>query len=287
MSDVFAMAEGQFGKVVVIELCHDLVSHSHSEIQFSYWLAGGQCYGRVGEASACCSEVQAMVINRYQAHDAKLVQADAPATLLILYLNEAWFDQNFSTHLGPIYFQMAQLTQTQDMRGKSWDLMKKILFSNVRDIASIQEDVQALVRLTLDNNPHLVVPKTNAIRRKMLDYRLRLALTHLSDNMTERDLINKLSKLVGVSRSRLYTLFKKELQSTPKLIRNSILIDAVTHHLALPKVDLSQLSQKLGFSTSANFSRFFRGHKGVTPTTYKKQITTRAQNEFKQHDTTR
>jgi AraC-like DNA-binding protein len=272
MGDIFAMAEGQFGKVVVIELCHSLVPHSHPEIQFSYWLAGGQCNGRVGEASASCSESQAMVINRYQAHDAELMQAHLPATLLVVYLNEEWFDQHFSNQFGPIHFQLGQLTHTSEMRSKSWELMQKILFVNDRDMASIQEDVQALIRLTLDNNPHLAVPKTNANRRKMLDYRLRLALTHLSDNMTEQGLMKNLSKSVGVSRSRLYELFKKELQSTPKLIWNSVLIEAVVHHLAQPEMDLSRISEKLGFSTAANFSRFFRGHKGVTPTTYKKQI---------------
>ena len=99
--------------------------------------------------------------------------------------------------------------------------------------------------------------------------------------------MKNLSKSVGVSRSRLYELFKKELQSTPKLIWNCMLIEAVVHHLTKPEMGLSRVSEKLGFSTAANFSRFFRGHKGVTPTTYKKQITTRAQNEFKQHDTTR
>ena len=287
MGDIFVMAEGQFGKVVVIELCHKLVPHSHPEIQFSYWLAGGQCKGKVGEASVSCNETQAMVINRYQAHDAHLMQAHLPATLLVVYLNEEWFDQHFSTQLGPIHFQLGQLTHTSEMRSKSWELMQKILFVNDRDIASIQDDVQALIRLTLDNNLHLVIPKTNAIRRKMLDYRLRLALTHLSDNMTEHGLMKNLSKSVGVSRSRLYELFKKELQSTPKLIWNCMLIEAVVHHLTKPEMGLSRVSEKLGFSTAANFSRFFRGHKGVTPTAYKKQITTRAQNEFKQHDTTR
>ena len=272
MGDIFAMVEGQFGKVVVIELCHKLVLHSHPEIQFSYWLAGGQCNGRVGDVSACCSETQAIVVNRYQAHDAELAQAYMPATLLVVYLNEDWFDHNFSTQVGPIHFQLGQLIHTSEMRSKSWDLMQKILFSKVRDIKSIQDDVQALIRLTLDNNLHLVVSKTNAIRRKMLDYRLRVALTHLSDNMTEHGLMKNLSKSVGVSRSRLYELFKKELQSTPKLIWNSVLIDAVVHNLASHEMDLSRVSEKLGFSTAANFSRFFRRHKGVTPSTYKKKI---------------
>lgn len=283
MSDVFAMAEGQFGKVVVIELCHDLVSHSHSEIQFSYWLAGGQCYGMVGEALACCSETQAMGINRYQAHDEKLAHADVPVTMLILYLNEAWVDQHFSVQASPIHFQIGQLIHTPDMRRKSWELMQKVLFSSVKDIACIEADVKALVMLTIDNNPEATVPKPNAIRRKMLDYRLRRILNHLRENTTEHDLMKNLSKSVGISRSRLYELFKQELQSTPKLIWNSVLIDSATQQIAQLGVDLSHVSQKLGFSTAANFSRFFRRHKGVTPTSYRKEISAHVLNELKHH----
>ena len=65
---------------------------------------------------------------------------------------------------------------------------------------------------------------------------------------------------------------KKELQTTPKLILNSVLIDSAMKHMAQSKVDLSHVSNKLGFSTAANFSRFFRGHQGVTPTCYKKEL---------------
>lgn len=272
MSDVFAMVEGQFGKVVVLELCHDLVPHSHAEIELSYWLAGGHCIGLVGDELACCCENHAIGINRYQAHDTKLLNADEPATLLMLYINEDWFDQHFATHVGPISFQVGQLKQNLDMKSKCWDVMKKILFSNFKNMESIEADVKALITLTLENNRDSAVSKPNAVRRKMLDYRLRLALSHLRENMTEQDLMKNLSKSVGISRSRLYELFKNELQSTPKLIWNSVLIDAVIQHMAKNGADLSQVSQKLGFSTPANFSRFFRGHKGVTPSTYKKEI---------------
>ena len=271
MSDVFAVVEGEFGKVVVLELFHDLVPHSHAEIQLSYWVAGGQCFGNVGGSPVSCSDTQAIGVNRYQAHDASLGEATNSVTMLTLYLNETWFDEHFASHAGPISFKSAQLSQNCDMKNQCWSLMQAIFFSSPIDPSSIEDHVKLLLRLTIENNLDLTTDVSHTKRRKMLDYRLRQALTHLRDNMTQVDLMKTLSQTVGVSRSRLYELFKKELQTTPKLILNSVLIDSAIKHMAQSKMDLSHVSKKLGFSTAANFSRFFRGHQGVTPTCYKKE----------------
>lgn len=272
MSDVFAVVEGEFGKVVVLELCHDLVPHSHVEIQLNYWVAGGECLSNVGGSPVRCSETQVICINRYQAHDESLGETIFPVTMLTLYLNEAWFDENFASHAGPISFKSAQLSQNCDMKRQCWSLMQAILFSSPSDLSSIEEHVKLLLRLTIENNLDLTTDLSHTKRRKMLDYRLRQALTHLRDNMTQVDLMKTLSQTVGISRSRLYELFKKELQTTPKLILNTLLIDSAIKHMAQSTADLSNVSKKLGFSTAANFSRFFRGHQGVTPTCYRKEL---------------
>jgi AraC-like DNA-binding protein len=272
MSDVFAVVEGEFGKVVVLELCHDLVPHSHAEIQLNYWVAGGECLSDVGGSSVRCSETQAIGINRYQAHDESLGEATISVTMLTLYLNETWFDEHFASHTGPINFKSAQLSQTCEMKSQCWALMQTILFATPNDSSSIEAHVKALLTLTIESNLDITTPLSHTVRRKMLDYRLRQALSHLRENMTQLNLMKTLSQTVGISRSRLYELFKKELQTTPKLILNSLLIDSAIKHMAQSTVDLSHVSKKLGFSTAANFSRFFRGHQGVTPTCYRKVL---------------
>lgn len=271
MSNVFAMVEGKFGKVEVIELCHSLVPHSHSEIQLSFWLAGGQCVGMVGDQTVSCGPNQAIGINSYQAHHVMLSRADEPVTLLTLYLTESWFDQHFANQFGPVSFKTAQLTQSIGMKAKCWDLMQKILFASIKDATRIEEDVRMLLQITLEGHIKTDDASVKTHRRKMLDFRLRQALRYMHDNMTQVDLMKSISKTVGVSRSRLYELFKNELQTTPKLILNSVLIESAVKHMSDSQTDLSHVSRQLGFSTAANFSRFFRGHKGVTPSSYRKQ----------------
>lgn len=269
MSEVFSMFEGSFGKVVVIEINHDLVPRAHSELQFGYWLSGGQSRGRVGDHSVVYSEGQAVAINRYQTHDLLLKDATEPVMLLKLYLHEAWFDKHFNHCGAPIGFQNAQLIHTDEMKSMCWQLTQKILFTK-KNSPTIETDVIALLQTTLKSKVTDQNPSPNTGYRKKLDDRLNLALRCIHDHMTEPNLMERLPKLVGVSRSRLYELFKDELQSTPNLIWNCALLDNATKRIVEKQEDFAIVSSQLGFSTAANFSRFFRGYTGVTPTTYRK-----------------
>ncbi len=279
MSEIFAMVEGEFGKVVVIEVQHSLVPHAHSEIQMIYWLGGGHCQVQVGDERVVCDETIAIGVNRYQAHDMTLAPSAAPSMMLKLHLHESWFDANLNTQDEPVVFLTAQLKVTDEVKAKYCALMQKTLFAAQADKAQIADDVKALLQLTLQSNRESVLSSSIARRRKMVDYRLRLALSYMRLNFEEADLINSLTKAVGLSRSRLYELFKNELQTTPKLVRNSVLIDSAINGMRQPYVNFSLLSSKLGFSTAANFSRFFRGHKGVTPSAYRKKLRVSAQQE--------
>jgi len=268
MSKIFSMVEGSFGKVVVIEACHDLVMHAHSELEFGYWLSGGQCRFGVSDRAVVCSESQAIAINKYQAHDLSLNDAAEPVMLLQLYLCESWFDEQF-THLGaPISFQNAQLIHTDEMKTRCWQLTQKILFAN-QNSQTVENDVVALLQATITSCITDANSYQNAVRKKNLDDRLRLALSCIQDNITNPNLIQILPKLVGVSRSRLYELFKDELQSTPNLIRNCALLDNAMKRIVDKQQDLAFISEQLGFSAAANFSRFFRENTGVTPTAFR------------------
>jgi AraC-like DNA-binding protein len=283
MSEVFSMVEGRFGKVVVFEVCHDLVPHVHSELEFGYWLGGGQCRGHVSDESVVYSESQAVRVNRYQAHDLLLSDVTESVMMLKLYIDEVWFDEHFTHRGAPISFQKAQLIHTDAMKTKCWELTQKILFTKKNPLA-IENDVVTLLQITIDNNMTDTNPYPNNVRRKMLDYRLYLALSCINDNMTKLDLVQSLSKLVGVSRSRLYELFKDELQSTPNLIWNCVLLENATKRIVEKQEDLALVSAQLGFSTAANFTRFFRGHKGVTPTTYRKGMCTPSTKPTERHE---
>ncbi len=270
MSELFAKINGDFGKVVVVELCHGLVPHAHPEIQFIYWLAGAHCTGTVGDEIVDFSESNAVGVNRYQAHNVKIPKGSDPVTMLMIDVDESWFDRNFSVNGVPISFNRANFSQTCEVRRLCWSVMEKIVFFKENNASDIEEDVRKILQMTVASNTEIVDAYSASVRRKMLDYRIRTALNYMVENMTQSELLKTLPKVVGLSRSRLYELFRIELQSSPKLMLNSVLLDAAVQAMTESEADLSAVSAKLGFSSSANFSRFFRSHKGVTPTSYRK-----------------
>lgn len=270
MSELFAKIEGEFGKVVVVELSHGLAPHAHREIQFGYWLAGAHCTGTVGDELVVYGNNNAVSVNRYQAHDVKILKDSEPVMMLMIYVDESWFDKNFSINGVPTIFHRAQFVQTCEIRRLCWCVMEKMFSSKGKNAPDIEADVKELLYVTVASNAKIVNSYSTSMRRRMLDYRIRTALSYMAENMTHSGLMKNLSRVVGLSRSRLYELFKIELQSSPKLILNSVLIDAAVKAMNESDEDLSVLSAKLGFSSSANFSRFFRSHKGVTPTIYRK-----------------
>jgi AraC-like DNA-binding protein len=273
MSNFFSAVECTFGKVVVMEVCHDLVQHAHSELEFGYWLSGGQCRSRVNDQPVVCSESQAVAINRYQAHDLLLNDATESVMRLELHVREAWLDEHFTHRGSPISFQNAQLIYTDEMKAICWQLAQKILFTK-KNFQTIENDVVALLKATINGNITDTSPYPNVFRRKNLDNRLLLALSCIHDNMATPSLIKILPNLVGVSRSRLYELFKDELQSSPNLVWNCALLDSAMKQIVEKQQDLALISAQLGFSAAANFSRFFRENTGVTPTAYRKGIHT-------------
>ena len=274
MSEVFSIAEGDYGKIVVLEVHHDLVPHAHSEVQFGFWLGGGECHGIVNDEKVLYNKTQAVAINKYQSHDLAVSKDAKPVMLLMLYINEEWFDKKFSEKGGPFIFCNAQLICTQEIRSKCWVIMQTTFLVSDEKKLSIEEELLHLLTLCIEGNSSVTKKSNGSLRRKLIDYRLRQAIDLMQENLLKDKLMQWVAKKVGVSRSRLYELFKNELNSSPKMIQNCMLLEAATRYMAHTEIDMVSLSKILGFSSAANFSRFFRSHKGITPTSYRKKIAT-------------
>jgi AraC-like DNA-binding protein len=97
-----------------------------------------------------------------------------------------------------------------------------------------------------------------------------LALAYMQDPAVTVHSINDVAKHVGLSRSRLYELFQRELNSSPQVTWKSIRMQRAVHIVGVGGEDLAEVATKLGFSSAGNFSRYFRGVMGVTPSAFRK-----------------
>lgn len=82
----------------------------------------------------------------------------------------------------------------------------------------------------------------------------------------------QVADMVGLSRSRLFQLFSEQLASSPSVHWSGIRLEEAVTRLHGRAPQLTELALDLGFSTPGNFSRFFRSHRGVTPSAYRRVL---------------
>lgn len=270
MSGIYKVIEGEFGRVVVMEVCGALIAHAHSEIEIGYWLGGGEGNAKINGKIVEYRENTAVAINRYQSHTFEISNKSEVVLVMFMYINEEWFDMSCHHKGNYILITAPQMYITNEVRIRCWDLAQKIFSTNIISEREIKNDVILIIKKTFDLNGSNIAIIPNISGKRPMDYRLRNALRHMQENITQIDLMRNLSKSVGVSRSRLFEIFQKKMSSSPQQVRNSMYLDFIAEDIINSGDNLSTLARRFGFSTAANFSRFFRSHKGITPSTYRK-----------------
>lgn len=271
MGAIYSVIEGDFGRVEVRELSCNLVAHVHDQMQFVFWLGGGEAFSHVRDSVASINQDTALGTNAFQAHDLFLQANRAPAILLFLYINVDWLDDLPHLRGQAVSLTQASIKINPEIRASTWKLMQKITATKAVDLQTVNEQVTHLLRLTTEIAAKQMHPAVWSSRRKMIDYRLRQTMAYMQENLVQPSLINTIAKKVGISRSRLYELFHDELETTPKLVWSSLHLKAAIHRMMTTKDDLATIASQLGFSSAGNFSRFFRSITGVSPLTYRRQ----------------
>lgn len=101
--------------------------------------------------------------------------------------------------------------------------------------------------------------------------KLAPALTFLNNHLTERFNCKKLASLCYLSTAQFYNLFDAEFSLTPLEYRDKLLIQRAAVLLKSDGITVGEVATMLGFEDSAYFSRFFKKHKGVSPSEYIKR----------------
>jgi YesN/AraC family two-component response regulator len=84
--------------------------------------------------------------------------------------------------------------------------------------------------------------------------------------------LNEVSAILSLSRSYLSTLFKKEvgISFTQYLIH--FRLHRAIEILQKEDLPLNNVAEMVGYPNYAQFSKIFKSHKGISPTTYFKNI---------------
>lgn len=271
MVAIYSYAEGDFGRVEVREISSPLVAHVHDQLQFVFWLGGGEAFSRVLDSVECINQDVGIATNAFQSHDLFLQPNRAPAILLFLYINVGWLDDLPQVRGHAVVLKKAKIALTSETRAAIWTLMQRVTSNKFVEKKAVVDEVAHLLRLSIEAAGKQMLPAVWPSRRKLIDYRLRQTIAYMQANLVQPSLIDPIAKKVGISRSRLYELFQDELCTTPKLVWSSIHLKEAIHRMVTTSDDLATISTQLGFSSAGNFSRFFRSITGISPLTYRRK----------------
>jgi AraC-like DNA-binding protein len=91
-----------------------------------------------------------------------------------------------------------------------------------------------------------------------------------SDDLEKDERIGEVAKQLGYGKSRLYSLFSREVGMAPNDYRQRIRIKRCCEKLVQSEDSITAIGIESGFGSSQYFSRVFKKYVGVTPTDYRR-----------------
>ncbi|MBP2057371.1 AraC-like DNA-binding protein [Lactobacillus colini] len=102
------------------------------------------------------------------------------------------------------------------------------------------------------------------------DTYLNSAINYLHDNFEQHSCnINNLCHRLNVSRSYLYSLFKKEFNLSPQQYLTKIRMEEAKNKLNQSNLSIQQVSQSVGYTDEFTFSKAFKRYSGFSPKAYR------------------
>jgi AraC-like DNA-binding protein len=116
-----------------------------------------------------------------------------------------------------------------------------------------------------------VTPSLVAVARECgrFDWRIRRAIERMRQAPHEAGDVSSLAREAGLSRAHFYRLFERSTNITPHVYFNVLRMELAVNAIVHENESLGAVSQRLGFSVPAHFTRFFRDHAGVKPSEFR------------------
>ncbi|SMG00604.1 Transcriptional regulator, AraC family [Burkholderia singularis] len=269
MTETFALHDGAFGRISLLSLRSGLVAHAHPDAHIVWWLGGAQAEARIGTEVFRYSATQASAVNPYEQHDLRLLASDRPALFLAVYIEKAWLEQKARTAGGPFLFPSPRIDINPALRAGLWQLLALIL-SDSEKSASIDQAVEQLIAMSVRASSATTQCGAKIVNAPVLSRKLRMAVHLMHERVDTRSTIDEIASEAGLSRARLFVLFRDQLNTTPQVFWRALRLEEAIRELINGRLPLASLAHELGFSAASNFSRFFKEHTGVSPSDYRR-----------------
>ena len=268
-AEAYALHEGAFGTAIVLELHADLVAHAHSETQIAFWLGGARASARVGSETVYYGEDVALGANAFESHDMTLLDNSGSCLFLAFMISNDWLAQREHARGRKFRLPSPHIPIDATLRQSCWRVLDLIISAHDAR-ASIDDEVERLLEAAIDSASGAPGEKKGGLGMST-DHRLRSAIAHMRDNVSEKSTVDEIAAKVGLSRAHFFALFRDQLNTTPQVFWSAVKVEEAMRRVAEGGA-LTEVAMDLGFSAPGNFSRFFKEHTGVSPSIFRRAV---------------
>lgn len=269
MAEAYAFREGAFGQAIVLEASSDLVAHSHSESQIVFWLGGAKAQATIGTDNVEYGENIGLGTNANESHDMVLLDNSGPAVFLVFMISRTWLNERRRATGRPFVFPSPHIPIDAALRQACWQVLD-LIFSGDEAQKTLDELVEQLIVAAIDAVIQSQAPDVKRLLPPLIDHRLRAAISLMRTHVSEKFALDEIATRVGLSRAHLFTLFRDQLNTTPQVFWSAVRVEEAMRRLIRERESLTSVALDLGFSAPSNFSRFFKEHTGVSPSTFRR-----------------
>lgn len=274
MSEALRIRSGSFGRVALLDMDRNLVRHAHPHCHVLLKVDGADTQFLVGDTVARLTNESAVLVNAWTPH-AYVHKPDRPRSLILaLYIEPIWlaeFRKNWASSGDAGFFGSTSGAVSPNIRKLTLALASSMIHAptDVAEHEKLLGDLMISVIERFTEWRSVGAGLREAARVQSVDWRVRKAIAMIRSQPGEVDNVERLAAEAGMSRANFFRVFEASTGVSPRVFLNVVRLEQAVYGVVNSDASFGEMSDKLGFSTQAHFTRFFRDHAGVAPSQFR------------------
>jgi AraC family transcriptional regulator len=277
MSSALRIMHGAFGRVALLNMDRRLVRHAHPHCHVLLKVDGEDTQFLVGDALAPLTDTTAVLINAWQTHAYVHDPARLDALILALYIEPDWlhaFRPNWEASGAPGFFERPAGEITPQIRRLAHELAEEMVRASTAS-ADPEDLLSSLMIAVIERfTPWKSIGASlwERARTQLIDRRIRRSITLMRADPSASLDIEMLAREAGLSRAHFFRMFEQSTGLSPHVFLNVLRVETAVGSILDSNDNLAAISDRLGFSAPAHFTRFFRDHVSVSPSEFRSVV---------------
>ena len=274
MSNALRVAHGQFGRVALLDMDRQLVRHAHPHCHVLLKVEGADTQFCVRDGLAPLTDRSAVLINAWETHAYAHDPGRPRTVILALYIEPAWlrsFRPNWAASGSPGFFEQATGEISPRIAKLKHDLAAAMV--HAPDQSATHEALLADLMIAVIERftpwRSLSVSLGQLARQSVVDHNIRRAIAMMREDPGAVTDMGALARRSGLSRAGFFRRFESAVRVPPRVFLNVIRLEMAVRASVEGTESFCSISDRLGFSAPAHFTRFFRDHAGATPSEFR------------------